>query len=131
MIESMRIEAKPGDVFTIYGAPGLDPITVVTQDIAFGHGRIIVECYGAAWSAYWGAISAPRAMPNVREFVASISADYLVDKLWPTTQRRTKRCEQYLHRIAEAVIEALKQCNGSTEARMNPPRSSVSNGGGA
>lgn len=108
MVESMRIEAQRSDAFTIYGAPGLDPITVVTQDITFGHGRVLVECYGAAWSAYWSAIGVPRDQPNVRGFVASMSADYLVDKLWPTTQRRTKRGEQYLHRIAEAVIEALK-----------------------
>ncbi len=74
----MRIEPAKVDAFTIFGAPALDPVTVVMQDFGGGSGRFIVECYGEAWSAWWGAMG----NDDLRGFVTTCSADYVANRLW-------------------------------------------------
>lgn len=99
----MRIEPVTVEAFTIYDAPTLDPVMVVIQDYHVGSGRLLVECFGIAWSAYWGAMGDR----GVRGFVCSCSADYVVNRLWPSHQKRTKKDYAYLTRIVEAVQAAL------------------------
>lgn len=99
----MRIEdATKARVFTIFGAPKLDPITVTLQDVAPGHGRLIVECCGEAWAAYWGGMG----NETLAEFVSSCGTDYITGKL--TRDRMLKRDVAYLERIVVAVQEALR-----------------------
>jgi hypothetical protein len=106
----MRIEPVPAISFTIHDAKALDPITVVMQDLAPGRGRLIVECFGSAWSAGWGAMAAPTTM----DFVRGCSPDYLGDKLMPTTDRTpSKRERAYVHRIATALYFALRESSPS------------------
>lgn len=100
----MRIEhSKTTKVFTIFNAPKLDPVTVVLQDIAPGHGRLIVECYGEAWAAYWGGMG---VTTSLSKFVVDSGPDYLLTKL--SRPKMTKRDEAYLHRIVVAVQGALR-----------------------
>lgn len=103
--DTVKVEA-----FTIYEAqraPGrgaLDPITVVLRDLG-GSGQIIVECYGDAWSHWFGAIGSE----TLRQFVAGCDEGYLAGKLTSSTVRRpTMREEGYVLCIARAVIAALK-----------------------
>lgn len=99
----MRIEdSKTSRVLTIHDAPKLDPITVVLQDIGPGAGRLIVECYGEAWSAYWGGMGDA----TLSEFVRDCGPDYITDKL--VRPRMLKRDEAYLQRIVDAVQLALR-----------------------
>lgn len=98
------------DAFTIYEGrmpPNrgvLDPVTVILQDMG-GCGRIIVECYGAAWSCYFGAIGCQ----TLRQFIAGCDPHYLAGKLATVTHRcTTKKEESYLVKIARNVIAALK-----------------------
>lgn len=108
----MRIERDMGitESLTIYEAkmpPGkgtLDPINVILRDFC-GQGQIIVECYGSAWSHWFGAIGDSK----LREFIAGCDEYYLATKLTSTTTRATtKREESYVQHIARAVIESLK-----------------------
>lgn len=98
------------DAFTIYeapiqGGPGtLDPINVLLRDFC-GSGQVIVECYGAAWSCWFGAIGSG----SLTKFIAVCDEYYLADKLGAATIRPTAKREQtYLQHIARAVIAALK-----------------------
>ena len=101
------------DSFLIHNAmraPGrgmLDPITVILQDMD-GRGRIIVECYGSAWSAYFGSIG----RETLREFIATSDKYYLATKLQISGRHMTRkgdRLEQaYLQDIASAIIDSLK-----------------------
>ena len=102
----MRIDNSiKTEAFTIFdAAPRLDPITVVLQDMGVGSGRLIVECFGTAWSAYWGAMGNKR----VREFVKVCDPDYIVSKLAPSDRRMRKSDEKYLTRIVQATQEALR-----------------------
>ena len=106
----MRIESLTFDTFRIYDAersPGrgmLDPITVCLRDVG-GGGQIIVECYGAAWSHWFGALGSG----TLRELVAGLSENYLATKLVINTVRRvTKREEAYVTDIARAIISAIR-----------------------
>lgn len=99
----MRIEPERVDALTIYGADRLDPIFVVLQDLGSGHGRLTIECWGSAWSAYWGAMGSE----SLRKFVCSCSADYVANRLWPPKQPRRHADYSYLLRIVEAVQQAL------------------------
>lgn len=99
----MRIEKIDNvKVFTIFEAPNLDPVTVFMQDVKPSHCRLIIECYGESWTAYWGGMG-PREMV---EFLLSCNAEYIIGKM--ETKRMLKRDIPYLKRIVDAVLEALK-----------------------
>lgn len=84
----------------------LDPITVTLRDFG-GSGQIIVECFGAAWSQWFGAIGGNKTL---REFIASCDEYYLGQKLASCTARRTtKREEAWVCDIARAVIAAIQK----------------------
>lgn len=99
----MTITTIQNETIRIDGAPALDPITVVFRDAEPGRGGIIVDCYGKAWSAFWGGMG----NQTVKQFVASTGPDYLMNRLWRDGEKRTKREEEYLMRITTAIITAL------------------------
>ena len=84
-------------------SPRLDPVMVCYSDTAPGQGRIVVECYGSAWSAWWGSMGT-----DIEAFVASVNADYLTGALAPTCRTMTRKESAYLKRIAEVVIRGMK-----------------------
>lgn len=96
--------------FTIYDAqraPGrgmIDPITVMLRDMG-GCGQIVVECFGASWSQWFGSIG----NETLSQFIAGCDEHYLGSKLASCTVRKTtKREEAYVVEIARAVIAAVK-----------------------
>jgi len=95
----MNIEEVKTQTIVITGAPALDPITVVFRDCGRSRGGIIVECYGRAWSAFWGAMGDM----NIRGFLAACDAGYISTKLGSGAGRQTKAETEYLMRISEAV----------------------------
>jgi hypothetical protein len=108
----MRIERDIGitESLTIFDAtmpPGkgtLDPITVILRDFG-GSGQIIVECYGTAWSHWFGAIG----NSSLRTFMSNVDKHYLSGKLVCSTVRSDKKRERdYVLHIAAAIIEAMK-----------------------
>lgn len=106
-MRSVAIESV--DAFTIYDAPmprgkgALDPITVILRDFG-GSGQIIVECYGSAWSHWFGAIGTQ----PLRQFVGTCHPEYLSTKLLSTTsQRFNKTTEKWVERIAFAIVKHL------------------------
>lgn len=97
--------------FEITGAPQLDPIRVILQDLGTGSGRIIIECYGKAWSAYWGSMGDK----DLRSFLLTTSADYIEGCLHQG-QSPKERDREYLQRIAQAVKDALKAAEEAATA---------------
>lgn len=55
----------------------LDPVTVYAEDLGPRQGKIIIECYGKSWSAYWGGCGDK----GVISFFRSCNSDYLVNCL--------------------------------------------------
>ncbi len=101
-MEKLKKELSEVEVLRISNHPLLDPITVVFFDYGRNSGKIIVECYGSAWSAYWGAMGT-----SIFEFISNADAEYLTGKLLPNDRRVLKRERVYLLRIIEVVKEVL------------------------
>ena len=81
-----------------------DPITVILRDFG-GSGQIIVECYGSAWSHWFGAIGTM----SLRAFIAQCDACYLAGKLCSTmSQPFNKRTQAWVDRICSHVVKALE-----------------------
>jgi hypothetical protein len=80
----------------------LDDITIFFQDFELGKGRIVVECYGEAWSAYFGAMGGQ----TIRQFVETAGPDYLTNKL--SRPKQTKATDKYLRRIVDAIKTEFK-----------------------
>lgn len=102
----LRVEAVTAEVqaFRIFDIPKTDPVFVVLHDMGAGTGRLVVECFGKAWSAYWGAMGDRR----LRQFITDCGTDYIVNRLSPGDRRFTRSEEAYLTRIVTGVQEALR-----------------------
>lgn len=93
--------------FEITDAPRLDPIRVYLQDLGQGHGRITIECYGAAWACYFSSIGSGR---TIAEFVREVGPDYLTNAFDSARATRgSTRDRLYLRRIVEAVQAEMQQ----------------------
>ena len=57
----------------------LDPISVVTENMGEGRGKITIECYGEAWSSYWGAMGDR----TIEQFFCSCDEHYIAKNLSP------------------------------------------------
>jgi hypothetical protein len=73
----MNIDRSQVTKLVITGVPSLDPITVYAEDIAPCQGKIVIECYGRSWSAYWGGMGER----TIAEFFATCSPDYIANKM--------------------------------------------------
>lgn len=82
---------------------GLDPVRIILQDLSGGAGRLIIECYGKAWSGYWGATGSD----TLRGFLLRCDADYIANRI-ARVEDRKPFAAKYLLRIVEAVLESLK-----------------------
>lgn len=86
---------------------GLDPIALFIDDFEPGRGRLTVECYGCAWSCFWGAMGRGS---SVLRFLASCDADYVANCLirgrrqFISSKQHERREFAYLKRICEAVV---------------------------
>lgn len=73
----MKITKTPVEKWTITDVERMDLINVTFEDFKPGHGKMTIDSYGDAWSAYWGAM----ASENIKQFVSTASTSYLVGKL--------------------------------------------------
>lgn len=104
----MKIETTTLQALTLRDVPGLDPVTAILRDLAPGKGQLIVECYGKAWSAFWGAMGAE----TVSQFVRTASPGYVENCLINGPRGSMLRIQErhqmaYLTRIVEALRSAL------------------------
>lgn len=90
--------------YRIEDTPGLDPITVYVENRAPGQGRLLVACYGTAWTAYWGAMG---SATTIEAFVAGCNPHYVADNLvWGTEANKRQRA--YANKVAAAVVGYFK-----------------------
>lgn len=105
-----EITRKSAEVLTITNpGPNLDPIDVIMIDAAPGQGRLIVRCYGQAWTAWWGAMGDQ----DVRRFIMTATADYVAARLLYGSEdlqrvKARKLQAEYVERIVRAIQEALR-----------------------
>ena len=99
------------DAFVIPAADGVDQIEVFVRNAEPGRGSLTVTCWGRAWTAWWGAMGGGA---TVQQFIARVDADYVANCLVRgameriSTARNAKFEEQYVRKIAAAVVGAMK-----------------------
>jgi len=109
----MKQQRVPVEAVSITDASGLDRIHVFWQDIEPGKGYVTIICYGAAWTAYWGAMGGK----TIRQFFCEVDADYIVNRMGHTPHlKSTKRDLEYLTRIVEAVRASLRETGAECAA---------------
>lgn len=95
--------------FEITDVRGLDPIRVILQDLAPSQGRIIVECYGQAWAAYFGSMSGR----TISRFIADCDVAYISNAMESNAEMADfYQYDSYRDRVMTAVREALRDIEG-------------------
>lgn len=84
----------------ITGADNLDPITVILKDISKGKGKIIVECYGKSWSAYWGGMG----NNTIAEFFSGCDSEYIIGYFSPHMKRFEFDAEAFRLEAQKAIV---------------------------
>lgn len=81
---------------------GLDPVTVFLEDFGPGQGKLTVECFGDAWSQYWGSMGAG----DLISFLASANVEYIAMKLFSSDlSREVVDYEKIAADIGEDLVE--------------------------
>jgi hypothetical protein len=102
MTKTINVEAVE-----ISGVPALDPIQVFWSDLEPGKGSVTITCFGAAWTAYFGAMG---ENTTIRDFFARADTGYLVIKLGITPLLKCRKADYaYLGRIIDAVKASLTE----------------------
>lgn len=73
----MKIQSSKIEKVYITELDHLDPVTVILEDIEPRKGKIIIECYGKSWSAYWGGMG----NRTIAEFFCSCDEQYIAGNL--------------------------------------------------
>ena len=72
----MKIETTQVTKLRLTEIDGLDPVSVFLENVGKEQGKLTVECYGKAWSCYWGAMGC-----DINEFINSANVGYITGKL--------------------------------------------------
>ena len=80
----MKVNRKQVTKISITEIKDLDPISVILEDFGVGQGKATIECFGKAWSNYWGAMG----NSNISDFLIDSHYDYLIEKFQPTLNRQ-------------------------------------------
>lgn len=85
----------------------LDPVSVILEDHEPGRGRLILECAGESWSAWWGAMSGR----TVAQFVCDCGADYVIGCI-ASQVRESRFSGDALHALAKRAVIARRLGQG-------------------
>lgn len=100
----MKIEISTITKWLLTELDALDPVSVIVENYNPGQGKIIIECYGATWSSYWGSMS----NMTVEKFFSVSPTDYLVEKLAPTLDSMVPDDGNALVDVALAQVDKLE-----------------------
>jgi hypothetical protein len=98
----MKVQTIPITKTVISDVPGLDPITIYTENLFPARGKVTIECYSKSWSAYWGNMGKDTALA---EFFCSVSADYIVGCLDPGLATKKYDPTQAADQLKKLVLE--------------------------
>lgn len=100
------ISEKTLPMLLIEGSDALDPIRVILEDLEPGRGRMIIVCWDAAWTGYWGAMGDR----TIAKFVADCDEEYLAGNFMSASGlSRARHHRAYLIRILRAIRAALRE----------------------
>lgn len=50
----MKITKQQTETYVLTDLDRLDPVTVYVTNYSIGKGKIVIDCFGDAWTSYWG-----------------------------------------------------------------------------
>lgn len=80
----MKINEETVTKLQISDVKSLDLINVFLDDLGPGQGRIIIECFGKAWTSYWGGMGEDR---TIAVFFCDCDNDYIIRKMLKETHQ--------------------------------------------
>lgn len=101
----MKTEKQQVNMLYLTELINLDPIRVIFLDQEVGAGRVIIQCYGEAWTLYWGSMGEY----TIKEFFLVVDIGYIVNKIDPHAYNERL---DYLIRIVTAIRAALRKEQG-------------------
>ena len=108
----MNITESTIKKLTIFNIEYFNDITFIIEDIPINKGRIIIEVFGEAWSAYWNNMGCD----SIKDFILSSSSDYIINSL----DAKLKREEDDYSNIGEWLtceLLSLRHANEITKDR--------------
>jgi hypothetical protein len=102
----MKVALSSTRTFLLTEIEALDPVTIFLQDYGRS-GHVTIECYGKAWTTYFGNYGEG----TLQKFVAEASPDYLINRFQTSNLPRSfeKQEKAYLSRIVKSVQQAFSQ----------------------
>ena len=79
----MKTEMRQTETYVLTGLEGLDPVTIYVTNYEPGRGKIVIECYGEAWAAFWGGMSGQ----TIQQFITDSHNDYIINKMVKNTRQ--------------------------------------------
>lgn len=61
----------------------LDPVTVILEDLGKTQGKVTIDCYGKAWTCYWGSMGDG----GIAVFMNDANVQYIAGKLFGGDER--------------------------------------------
>lgn len=125
----MNIEKRKTETYALTDLDMLDPVTVYVTNYNTGQGKIVVECFGEAWTAYWGGMG----VNTLQQFFLTCDNNYILGKmLKETRQTDFEEINDIAHKrgfdlCVTSDIEIAMQSDTMTECfgadwRMDLPR---------
>lgn len=100
----MKVSPVNCNAAVISQVDGLDTIHVFWVNVEPGQGYVTIICWGCAWTAYFGGMSAL----TIEEFFLSADVPYLVSKMgFSRVLAGRKKDLDYLARIIKAVKDSF------------------------
>lgn len=103
----MKIQHSQIDKILITQIPNLDPISVFLEDYGSekGRGKVTIECFGDAWSHFWGSIG----NKTIGEFFCSCDNHYLREKFAPELKSNIIDEDNRANHARQHIIERRKE----------------------
>ncbi|MBC3209324.1 hypothetical protein HU755_21200 [Pseudomonas sp. SWRI111] len=128
LLKPPKVERSTVTKLVITGAPSLDPITVLLEDLTPKRGKITVSCWGKNWTAYWGGMWDGH---TIAQFFCELNASYIIGYFDQTIRSRQFSGDalaneaQHLvlkerHRFGYTSDEAREMFDAAEDLRESP-----------
>ncbi|MEW8120047.1 MAG: hypothetical protein AB2792_23040 [Candidatus Thiodiazotropha sp.] len=79
----MTVNKRQTETYVLTELDRIDPVTVYVTNYQPGQGKVVIECYGEAWTAYWGAMGDN----TLQQFFVTCDNDYILNKMLKNTMQ--------------------------------------------
>jgi len=101
----MNIKQTTVKKLVVTGIHDLDPVNVFVEEYTSTSGKITIECFGNAWSYFWGSIGER----SIMEFFCNCDNHYLSEKFAPQLRSEIDDHDKLPEYARNYIIEMRKE----------------------